>query len=529
MKYLSILLLFLYLSPQVYSEIIVMKNGKHIEGTIISEDDSEMEIQLSFGKIKIKKDEVDSVSYGDEVPNVPTPTPTPIENFQVEIVNKGMIPSEKEIQKEKVQEEVEDKFDNVYLAKSFLSLVRNLKFEEAVKSFDPAMQKAMPPQVLQELWKGVITTFRQMKEQTQVRKEKLNEFDIVFITCVFQNGSLDAKMVFNQEKQIAGLYFLPSKPPEEYSPPEYVNINNIDEKDLTIGNDEWKLPASLTFPKEGESFPVVVLVHGSGPQSRDEDIGPNKPFKDLAWGLASQGVAVLRYAKRTKVYAQEMFLMNEKLTVKEETIDDVLRALIMLRNEEGLNINKDKIFVLGHSLGGMLIPRIGKRDEKIEGFIVLAGNTRPLEDLMIEQMEYRLSLNKESSKIEQITLGLLKEQAKNIKSPDLTPVTPKTELLGVPARYWLDLRGYKPAEMAKELNKPMLILQGGRDYQVTEKDFQIWKDALSDKSNVEFKLYPSLNHIFAHGEGVITPSEYFISSHVDKTVIDDIANWVKAN
>ena len=167
--------------------------------------------------------------------------------------------------------------------------------------------------------------------------------------------------------------------------------------------------------------------------------------------------------------------------------------------------------------------------KKIAGFIIFAGNTRPLEDLIVDQYEYIISLNKDASKMNKINLGLLKEQVDNIKSPDLTPVTPKSELLGIPARYWLDFRGYKPAEMAKELNRPILILQGGRDYQVTEKDFQEWKDALSEKNNVEFKFYPGLNHIFAHGEGVITPSEYDMPSHVDKVVIDDIANWVKKN
>jgi dienelactone hydrolase len=110
-----------------------------------------------------------------------------------------------------------------------------------------------------------------------------------------------------------------------------------------------------------------VLVHGSGPQDRDETIGPNKPFRDLAWGLASQGIAVLRYEKRTKKHAMKLVLIKNTITVKQETIDDALAAVALLRKTE--RIDPNRIFVLGHSLGGMLIPRIGARDPDVAHWI----------------------------------------------------------------------------------------------------------------------------------------------------------------
>jgi len=94
--------------------------------------------------------------------------------------------------------------------------------------------------------------------------------------------------------------------------------------------------ARHTCDPEGKGpFPAVVLVHGSGPQDRDETIGPNKPFRDLAWGLASQGIAVLRYDKRTKVHGAMMAGAVEQFTVKEETIDDALAAVALLRGTDG--------------------------------------------------------------------------------------------------------------------------------------------------------------------------------------------------
>src|SRR5262249_16842061 len=153
------------------------------------------------------------------------------------------------------------------------------------------------------------------------------------------------------------------------------------------------------------------------------------------------------------------------LTVKEETIDDALAAVALLRQTTG--IDATRIFVLGHSLGGMLIPRIGIRDAPIAGFIVLAGLTKPLEDAILEQATYLVSLEESISQAEQAYLDELTKQVAHVKRLGPSDVNSSLRLLGVPISYWLDLRGYDPPEAAKALKQPVLILQGERDYQVT--------------------------------------------------------------
>lgn len=293
-----------------------------------------------------------------------------------------------------------------------------------------------------------------------------------------------------------------------------------------MGTVQLALPGTLTLPKGQGPFAAVVLVHGSGPQDRDETIGPSKPFRDLAHGLASRGIAVLRYEKRTKAFPTQMAAIVNTLTVKEEVIDDVLAAAALLR--ENNQIDPNKVFVLGHSLGGYVVPRIGKLDSKIAGFIIMAGTARPLEDVVVEQLTYIFSLDGVISDTEKASLEQLKGQAARVKDPNLSAETPAADLLlGAPASYWLDLRGYRPAEVAKELSRPMLILQGGRDYQVTDADFQLWKKALSSRKNVEFKFYEGLNHLFVEGQGKSTPAEYEQAGNVAKVVLDDIAEWIK--
>jgi hypothetical protein len=412
-------------------------------------------------------------------------------------------------------------------AKVFVDLLAKKDFKSAVGYYDATMKTALPEDKLGEAWASLIKQAGALKRQTGTRTEESGGYTVVFVTCEFEKTSLDIKVVFNQAKQIAGLFFVPANTSGEYSSPGYVKKGTFSERGVTVGPGEWALPGTLTVPKRPGSYPVVVLVQGSGPNDRDETIGPNKPFRDLAWGLASQGIAVLRYEKRTKHYASKIQQAKGQFTVREETIDDVLAAVALMRETEG--IDSKKIFVLGHSLGGMLIPRIGSRDNGIAGFIVLAGwgAAKPFEDAFIDQMTYIYSLEEKISDEEKKNFEEIKQVVTKIKNLKPSDASSPVNLLGAPASYWLDLKGYNPPEDAKKLQQPVLILQGERDYQVTMVDFQKWKDALASKRNVTFKSYPNLNHLFIEGNGKSTPSEYAQQGHVSADVIHDVAVWIK--
>jgi dienelactone hydrolase len=412
------------------------------------------------------------------------------------------------------------------LAKDLVRALASSDYKKATENFDGTMKNALPAEKLKEVWNSLIEQLGSFIEQVGTRRAKIMQYDTIFVTCKFERGVLDAKVVFDGNKQIAGLFFVPSQAPASKKSAELESSDVFSEKEVRVGTEEMALPGTLTLPKGRGPFPVVVLVHGSGPQDRDETIGPNKPFRDLARGLASRGIAVLRYEKRTKVFPTQMAAIMNTLTVKEEVVDDVLAAVALLR--ETSQIDPNKIFVLGHSLGGYVIPRIGKADPRIAGFIIMAGTARPLEDVVLEQFTYVFSLDGVITDVEKTSLEQLKSQVAKVKDPQLSAATAAADLpLGVPAAYWFDLRGYQPAEVAKELKQPMLILQGGRDYQVTDADFQLWKKALSAKKNVEFKFYEGLNHLFMEGQGKSTPAEYEQAGHVAEAVIEDIANWIK--
>jgi len=413
--------------------------------------------------------------------------------------------------------------DHQQTAKHFVSQMAAGEFDKAIEAFDTTMGRVLPATKLNEIWSGLVKQYGPLRQARDTRTEMVQQYTVVYVTCEFEQGKLDAKIVFNTKGEIGGLFFVPSG---QYQRPAYVDPAKFVEEDVTIGEGMMRLPGTLSLPLGNGPFPAVVLVHGSGPNDRDETIGPNKPFRDLAHGLSSRGIAVLRYEKRTKEHPILMSLMKSTITVKEETIDDAVAAVKVVRTHD--KIDPKRIFVLGHSLGGMLIPRIAKAEAGIAGFICLAGSARPLEDHVLEQTKYILSLDGELTEDEKKKLQELEQQVAKVKSPDLAASTPAKDLpLGAPAAYWLDLRGYDPAKEAKTVRTPILVLHGERDYQVTLEDFVRWKDALAGRDDVKLISYPQLNHLFIEGRGKSTPQEYSSPGNVAAAVIEDVAKWIE--
>ncbi len=419
-------------------------------------------------------------------------------------------------------------------AERFVQMLVAGDFGGAAAGFDEAMKNGLPVVKLQETWNALTQQVGSFQRQTGVVVEEEEGYRIVYVTCAFERAPLDVKVVFDESGRIAGLFFQPphspepprpDRPPADYRLPDYARQEAFREREVTVGAGRWSLPGSLLLPSGKGPFPGLVLVHGSGPQDRDETIGPNKPFRDLASGLASWGVVVLRYDKRTLARRAEVAALGDRLTLQEETIDDAVAAVAGLRARQ--EVDGRRIFVLGHSLGGVAVPRIAALDPRIAGFVLMATPSRPLEQTILEQATYLASLDGTLSDEEKAGLAELKQEIARLHDPSFpTAADPGALPLGLSRAYWLDLRkDTGPAAMAL-LRQPLLVLQGGRDCQVTLDDFRGWKGALAVRTGVEFKLYPGLNHLFIKGEGKSTPAEYEVPGHVARTVVDDLAGWV---
>ena len=348
---------------------------------------------------------------------------------------------------------------------------------------------------------------------------------LVSFPVQFSKVSVNIQFTLTDSGQVAGLYFRPANAPlpPVWQRPTYSRPELFREREVTVGDDAWKLGGTLLIPVGKPPFPAVVLVHGPGPNDRDESIYSNKIFADLAEGLASRGLAVLRYDKRTKIYSAKMSEMD--YTVEQETVEDAARAAALLRHQPEIDANR--IFVVGHSLGGYLAPRIAAQDGRLAGLVFLAANARPVEIMALEQNEYVASLGNGSSPEVQKRLADLRAEVVKVRNLAPGKANPPV-LMGLPLAYLLDLKGYDPLAAAKRLTIPMLFLQGERDFQVTMKDFDLWKAALGGRSNATFRAYPALNHLFLAGEGKSSPAEYRVAGNFSGEAVGGIANWLLA-
>ncbi len=403
----------------------------------------------------------------------------------------------------------------------FVDLMAREAFADAAAMMDGTMLAAVPEPKLREIWQSLTTQVGAYQKRGPIRLSRAGGYDVALVSTTFATSALDIKVVIDSARRVSGLYFLPAAPPSAAAGPL---PEGLSEREVTVGARGWPLKGTLTLPKGGGRFPLVILVHGSGPHDRDETIGPNTPFKDLAYGLAQRGVAVLRYEKRTLAYGQRIATeLMAGFTVEEETIADALAAADSARHLD--RIDPARIYVAGHSLGGYLVPRIVAGDQRLAGAIALAGSTRHLEDMVIEQLDYLASQDGGDDKSGAAQREMLRTQAQQIKA--LTPAdsSKKVILIGAPPDYWLDLRNYDPVATARSQSTPLLILQGGRDYQVTQADLARWQQ-IAGRKGVTIRQYPALNHLFIAGTGPSTPAEYARPGHVDDQVIADIAGWI---
>jgi dienelactone hydrolase len=400
------------------------------------------------------------------------------------------------------------------------------QFERVEALYDARMAAALPPGKLADGWRDLNKQAGAFQAITSTETSQVQGLQVVKLQCKFENSLLDATMVFSPDGKLGGLSFQPHQaPPPPWNAPAYAKQNLFSEQPLTLANGKFELPGTLTVPAGDGPFPAVVLVHGSGPEDQDETIGANKPFKDLAWGLASRGIVVFRYTKRTQKYGAQSSDDPVRLTVDDETISDARAAVALVAAQP--KVNPKQVFLLGHSLGAYLAPRIATGDAQVAGIVMLAANARPLEKIVLEQIHNLAAMSGTATEAEQKKIDAAEDGAKQIESPALKP-DDKIDFLGAKmyGAYWLDLRAYDPLKTAAKLKIPIFIVQGGRDYQVTPSNFQAWSDALANDKNVTLRTYPDLDHLFIHGTGASKASDYARPDHVSQEVVESIATWI---
>jgi pimeloyl-ACP methyl ester carboxylesterase len=406
-------------------------------------------------------------------------------------------------------------------ATDFFNKLDEGKYTEAQNFFDVSVKDKIQPENLEKMWAQLQANLGKLESVDGAQNKAQDEYQIVILNCKFTKDTQPFQFIFNKDQKLVGFFILPKKAMISYKLPIYADTTKIVEKLITIISGTHNLPAMLTLPKDSVNCPVVVFVHGSGPSDMDESVGAQKPFKDLALGLAAQGIASVRYVKRTAIYGQEF---TGVFTTKEEVTEDALAVLAFTKTIP--QIDSQKVYLFGHSLGGMLASKIATLAPDLKGIIIAAAPARKLQDISIDQNNYLFNLQKDTTKLGKEFLAKATKDLLASKTITKTNFKADSVVLGLPASYWADLNTLDQVALTKKLTQRIFIIQGGQDFQVTEKDYNLWTIALKGKRNVDAKLYPMLNHLFSFVSEKGTTAQYEQPGNVDQPVVDDLASWI---
>ncbi|HKT01382.1 MAG TPA: alpha/beta hydrolase [Rugosimonospora sp.] len=326
--------------------------------------------------------------------------------------------------------------DPVAIGMSVLDLVEAGRFAEVRDMFAPNLRPLVTPESLQAAWtaelarRGPLTTVG-----APVSEPAGPGSTLVKIPVAFAHGQASVLVAVSDAGWLAGIQLAPAaaaQPTQPWQPPDYADSRAFHEQEVTLGTGPLAVPGTLTMPNPPGPHPAVVLLAGSGPLDRDSTIGRNKPFKDLAWGLATRGIAVVRFDKVTCAHGDQV-AHDAAFTADDEYLHHAVAAVHLLRRQPP--IDPRRVVVLGHSLGGTVAPRVAAAEPATAGLVILAGGAQPLHWAAVRQFSYLASLDPATAAASQPTIDAITRQARAADSPQLSPATrPATCLSACPPR-----------------------------------------------------------------------------------------------
>lgn len=324
---------------------------------------------------------------------------------------------------------------------------------------------------------------------------------------------------------LMAVFSLASQIQDHVAPDLSPALARFKERSITFASAGEPLKGTLTLPQKATGkLPVVVLIGGSGPHPAVTSAQTGAMFADLARGLASVGIASLRYEERPFAFLR--IPDHNRLPLDEQILDPALAAMEYASQLPELDASA--IFVLGHDVGGTLAPYVAERHSQTRGIILLAAAAQGVEKSLAAQK--RRSLRAFGVSDEEMAEQL---EAQNRILSDIRSgkTAPARAVAGATAAYWRDRMNRDPSLKARDLGLPVLVLQGALDLEVNEDDYERLRSVLEKKRGTpaEFQSFPRLNHLFMGAQRISSDKPGTEGPHVDSVVVQTIARWIRSN
>ncbi len=399
-------------------------------------------------------------------------------------------------------------------------LLAERKFNKIHKKFSGKIKLFFSKKKFNELWENLEAGNGSIQSVGKPKTTRKEDQVISKIPVSFENIALNMAITTNEKGKIIGFTFQTL----DYVTPDWAKNKVFGKERLTIVTDTFEMEGEIVLPNNFENCPVVIIVHGSGPSDMNGTFGPNKLYQDLAYGLALQGIATIRYNKRTYTYGKQLATIDS-FTLYDETIDDAISAVQKV--SEYFYLDTNRIFVLGHSLGAFSAPIIASECKEVDGIIVLAGSPRPYYQIIPEQYQYLSEVDSNVTEEEQERLDRAIEERKFIDGEPSSVDGLKEMGNDDMIYYHRHMKTFDIIDSIQSNKIKTLIIQGDRDYQVPHAtEFKAFKDKLNNTDWVTFTLVEGANHQMVEWTGKPTPGEYYKQGHIDFNTIVLLSDWI---
>lgn len=395
----------------------------------------------------------------------------------------------------------------------------------AVGMLDSALAAKLDAAQLEIIWRGLQLSHGALQKIGNSTSKEINERTYYYRRLDFERSSIRLELQFDAYFNISALRLQPLSDAEMYLPPPYDQPASYREYSMRVRHDTVQLPALLTLPLVCNHCPVVLLLHDLGPQDKDHSIGPTKAFRDLAVGLAAEGIASLRYDKRTFRYGPELMADLRVLTLENEVMEDALAALALLQTVQ--EVNQQAVYLIGLGLGGMVAGSVAARSPlPIAGILSIGSSPRPLPDQILDQYIQLLG-STYSFDAMQGAVQQLERQVRRAKSSSLHPDIAGDSLpLQLPAPYWLHLQRFDPAAGYWQTNARLWFVRGSTDFQSQPEDLKAWEKRLLGREQLTFTPLPGLNHLLMPSLDLPPQEAYKRPNHIDPAFVRSLADWI---
>jgi len=424
---------------------------------------------------------------------------------------------------------------NAY-ASEFVELMAQGDFSTATAIFNDEVSAVVDATALEEVWQHIVAQAGTFVAVYEIENVEADGLYLVLVTSQHEASGVTLTLRFSADGLIAGFTIDNFPTLGETEVAETVGFTAYP---IIIGErTDWPLDGMLSMPDDTTiPVPAVVIVQGSGPNDMDGSMSFHI-YREIAQYLAANGIASIRHDKRILTHRAITPNMPPDYTIMDEAIDDALLSAEMLRADP--RIDENRVFIIGHSLGASIAPRIHAMGGNFSGLILMAGTPRdPFGELMFEQLTTAVAQAVEMAVIDEadadVQLGALQEAAELFASVlYMTEDEARTfplPIVSFTAHYQRDMLLHPFSDFIEDIAVPILVMQGGRDFQVlADVDFVMIQELLAGRDNTTFKLYDDLNHSFVSSSATnFTEHAADMQTNpgrVEVAVLRDIVDWI---